>query len=353
MNQVFKNKKIFLTGHTGFKGAWLLQVLAHLGADVKGYSLAPDNDSLYQQVKGDQFCYSSVIADVRDEHTLQGEMIRFQPDYVFHLAAQSLVRYSYEFPALTFDVNVMGTVNVLNALRSLEKPCVGVMITTDKVYENNEEGIPFKEDDKLGGYDPYSASKAAAEIAITSYRNSYFNPQHFSRHQKSIASVRAGNVIGGGDFSANRIIPDIVRSIQEEKPVSLRHPMAVRPWQHVLEPLHAYISLALLMEKEPVKYATSFNVGPDIEDILDVETVVKYFIQYYGQGSYTINKDTSSVHEAHHLMLNNEKIKKLAGWHPKYDAKNAIKLTADWYADQQHDAVAKCLQQIQHYGFHF
>jgi len=350
LDSIFKNKKVFLTGHTGFKGAWLLQILHYLGADVKGYSLAPENDNdLYNQINGDKLCYASVIGDIRDEHLLKGELIRFQPDFVFHLAAQSLVRKSYEYPVDTFGVNVMGTINVLEAMRSLDKPCVGVMITTDKVYENNEQGIAFKEEDKLGGYDPYSASKAATEIAISSYRNSFFHPEKYSTHQKSIAAMRAGNVIGGGDYAADRIIPDIVRSIEREIPVVLRNPKAVRPWQHVIEPLFAYLQLAARMTTEPIKFATAYNIGPEKADVLDVETVTKTFINSFGKGSYEIQQTNTQLHEAHLLTLDNHKIKAELGWQPKYNAQQAIALTADWYANREHPANEKCMQQIQAY----
>lgn len=350
MTSVFKNKRVFLTGHTGFKGAWMLRILHQLGADVKGYSLAPQQDKdLYNQIDGDKLCYASVIGNILDERLLKGELIRFEPDYVFHLAAQSLVRKSYQDPADTFAVNVMGTINVLEALRGLEKPCVGVMVTTDKVYENNDEGRAFKEDDKLGGYDPYSASKAAAEIAISSYRNSFFHPGQYDQHQKAIASVRAGNVIGGGDYAVDRIIPDIVRSIEREEAVVLRNPKAVRPWQHVLEPLFAYLSLAEELSVKPKELATSFNIGPEKEDVLDVETVTRKFIAYYGKGEYRVETDQNQPHEAKLLMLDNSKIKKALGQQPKFDADTAIKMTAEWYANKEMDAGEKCAAQINQY----
>lgn len=350
MTEIFKNKKVFLTGHTGFKGAWLLQILHHLGADVKGYSLAPEQENdLYNQINGDKLCYASVTGDVLDSHLLKGELIRFEPDYVFHLAAQSLVRRSYQQPVDTFAVNVMGTVNILDAMHSLEKPCVGIMVTTDKVYENNETGAAFKEDEKLGGYDPYSASKAAAEIAISSYRNSFFNPLKYEDHHKAIASVRAGNVIGGGDYAADRIIPDIVRSISRDEDVVLRNPKAVRPWQHVLEPVFAYLSLAAKLTNDPVKLATAYNIGPDKNDVLDVETVTRKFIQYYGKGSYSIENDGQHPHEAQLLMLDNSRIKNTIGLQPKYNAEQAIQLTAEWYANKELTPYEKCMEQIRNY----
>ncbi|MFT4062420.1 MAG: CDP-glucose 4,6-dehydratase [Edaphocola sp.] len=350
MTNIFKNKRVFLTGHTGFKGAWLLQILHHLGADVKGFSLAPENDTdLYRQINGDKLCYASVMGDIRNERLLRGEIVRFQPDFIFHLAAQSLVRRSYLQPVDTFAVNVMGTVNVLEAMRSLENTCVGVMVTTDKVYENNDSGRAFAEDDKLGGYDPYSASKAATEIAISSYRNSFFNPGKYGEHGKSIAAMRAGNVIGGGDYATDRIIPDIVRSIEREEPVRLRNPKAVRPWQHVLEPLFAYLNLAAKMVEEPVKFATAFNIGPEPGDVLDVETVTQQFVSAYGKGSYEVEQHVHNPHEAHLLALDNSKLKNQLGWQPQYTAHEAIRLTANWYADQHTHAADKCLSQIKNY----
>ncbi len=350
MHNHFKNKRVFLTGHTGFKGAWMLQILHHFGAEVIGYSLAPENENdLFQQINGATLCASSIIADIREEKTLSKYLNDFQPDYVFHLAAQSLVRRSYSIPSDTFSTNVMGTISVLEAMRKLEKPCIGIMVTTDKVYENNEQGIAFKEDEKLGGYDPYSASKAATEIAIASYRNSFFNPEKYKEHKKAIASVRAGNVIGGGDYSLDRIIPDITRAIENNEAVVLRSPKAVRPWQHVLEPIMAYLYLAAKLNDEPQQLASSFNIGPDKEDVLEVRTVTQKFIEYYGKGTYSIAPNAPMLHEANLLMLDNAKIKNAITWQPILNADTAIKLTAEWYADKENTATEKCLMQIEEY----
>ncbi len=347
----FKNKKVFLTGHTGFKGSWLLQMLKLLGADVKGYALAPENDhDLYRQINGDTLCYTSVTGDIRNAGLLQGEMIRFEPDFVFHLAAQPLVRRSYGEPVYTFDVNAMGTVNVLEALRNMQKPCVALMITTDKVYENTETGHAFQEEDKLGGHDPYSASKAAAEIAISSYIKSYFPPAKFPEHQKSIASLRAGNVIGGGDYAQDRIIPDIVRAIEFDEAVKIRNPKAVRPWQHVLEPLFSYLELAKLLQENPGQYEGAYNIGPDKNDMLEVQEVAELFIRYFGKGKYEIAQSDNSVHEASLLMLDNSKINKTLGRLPKWTAQQAIQETAAWYADKETPALEKCKQQILAFG---
>lgn len=239
----YKGKKVLLTGHTGFKGSWMLAWLQQLGATVKGYALAPENETdLYYLLDADKLC-DSVIADIRDQNKISEVVKEFQPDFVFHFAAQPLVRRSYKMPVYTFEVNVMGTANVLEAVRHLSKSCSVVIVTTDKVYENKEWGIPYRETDPLGGYDPYSASKAAAEMVVSSCRNSFFNPGDFEKHKKGVASARAGNVIGGGDRAKDRIIPDIIRGIEKNESIVVRNPEAVRPWQHVLEPLSGYLLL--------------------------------------------------------------------------------------------------------------
>ncbi|HEY9177619.1 MAG TPA: CDP-glucose 4,6-dehydratase [Flavipsychrobacter sp.] len=350
LRSVYKGKRVFLTGHTGFKGAWMLQILHWLGADVKGYALAPEKDNdLYNQVNGNELCYASIEGDLRDLDKLHGELIRFEPHFVFHLAAQSLVRRSYEQPVDTFMVNTQGTVHMLNAIRDVQQPCIGLMITTDKVYQNPERGTPFNEEDKLGGYDPYSASKAAAEIVIESYQRSFFNPGDYSRHKKSVASVRAGNVIGGGDFADDRIIPDIVRALEFDQPVNLRNPNSIRPWQHVLEPLGAYLYLGAKMSEQPEAYSTAFNFGPNEEDMLTVEVLTNIFIQQFGRGTYNVLQQEGAPHEAKLLLLDSNKAKKAIGWEPKLDARTAIRWTADWYADREHTAQEKCMTQIKEY----
>jgi CDP-glucose 4,6-dehydratase len=351
LRSVFSGKRVFLTGHTGFKGAWLLQILQWLGADVKGYSLEPENDKdLYNQVDGDDLCYASVIGDLMDLHRLQGEMVRFEPHFVFHLAAQSLVRRSYERPVDTFGVNTLGTVHVLEAMRSLSQPAVGLMITTDKVYENPERGQAFVEDDKLGGYDPYSASKAAAEIVIDSYRRSFFHPDQHDTHHKSISSVRAGNVIGGGDYSEDRIIPDIVRAIEQEGKVVLRNPGSVRPWQHVLEPLGAYLLLAARMSEEPVKYTGAYNFGPASNDEKSVEELTKIFLSAFSkEGQYDFANPGKAPHEANLLLLDSTKAERDLGWQPRLNSATAIYWTAEWYSDRTTPARKKCMEQIVKY----
>jgi CDP-glucose 4,6-dehydratase len=347
-HETYQGKKVFLTGHTGFKGAWMLQALHSLGAQVMAYSLAPEHPfDLYHQIDGNSLC-RSIIADLSERDHLAKAIADFQPDFVFHLAAQALVRRSYRQPVETFAANVMGTGHVLDAMRLLEKPCVGVMITTDKVYENPERGKAFSEEDKLGGYDPYSASKAAAEIVIESYRRSFFNPEKFGEHRKAIASVRAGNVIGGGDYSEDRLIPDIVRALDSGQPVVLRNPQSVRPWQHVLEPVFAYLMLGQKMAEDGVRYSSAYNIGPERTDERTVAQVTNAFYLAYGQeASFEIKAETA-LHEAGLLMLDNSKIKQELGWSPKLNAEQAIQWTAQWYADKR-PATVKCSEQIEHY----
>ena len=328
---IYKNKKVFITGHTGFKGSWMTKWLSMLGAEVKGYALAPENDfDLFYSAEIESCC-KSIIANVLDLEKLKSEIHNFQPDFVFHLAAQPLVRLSYDIPIDTFNVNIMGTAHILEAIRGLNKPVIAVMITTDKVYENIEQDYCYKESDRLGGYDPYSASKAAAELVISSYRNSFFNNSEYNTHKKSIASARAGNVIGGGDWAKNRIIPDIVRALQKDEVIEVRNPNAVRPWQHVLEPIAGYLTLAAKMSESPVEYSESWNFGPNIEDTYTVEEVVKKSIHIWGKGDYKKSIEKHAPHEAGLLKLDiNKSINKL-GWKPKLNSDQSIQWTLDFY----------------------
>ena len=331
LDSIFRNKKVFLTGHTGFKGSWLTAWLNVMGAEIKGYALAPENEfDLYNAINGDQLC-SSLIADIRDLERVKQEILEFEPDFVFHLAAQPLVLESYNNPVYTYEVNVTGTANVLDALRFLKKPCVAVMITTDKVYHNEETGRPYKEDDRLGGYDPYSASKAAAEIVIDSYRKSFFNPAKYNEHQKSISVARAGNVIGGGDWAKDRIIPDIVKALSAQQTIQVRNQKAVRPWQHVLEPLSGYLTLAAKQTENPVAFADAYNFGPYLADNLTVKEIVEEAINVWGSGNYEIPDLKNTAHEAGLLQLDITKAKEQLNWHPKYTATLAIDKTLSWY----------------------
>lgn len=333
LHQTYKGKKIFLTGHTGFKGSWMLKTLSLLGADVKGYALAPQTkDDLFHLIDSNTIC-TSVIADLRDKKRLEEEIVDFQPDFVFHLAAQPLVRLSYDIPAETFEVNVIGTANVLDGVRLLEKPCAVVLITTDKVYHNNEWIYPYRENDRLGGYDPYSASKACAELLIDSYRNSFFNINTYQIHQKAIAVARAGNVIGGGDWSNDRLIPDIARALAQEIPVVIRNPNSVRPWQHVLEPIMGYLLLGSHLAIDPIPFSQAYNFGPHLSDALSVEEMLKLAIASWGKGEYIVKKTEGQPHEAGLLKLDISKVISQLKWQPKMNAEIAVSLTMDWYSE--------------------
>lgn len=333
LENTYKGKKVFLTGHTGFKGAWLLKTLFLLGAEIKGYALEPQTpNDLFHLIEGEKLC-ESVIADLRDKKRLESEIVVFQPDFIFHLAAQPLVRLSYEIPAETFEVNVIGTANVLDGVKLLQKKCSVVLITTDKVYHNNEWTYPYRENDRLGGYDPYSASKACAELLIHSYRNSFFNINDYDKHFKGIAVARAGNVIGGGDWSKDRLIPDIVRSLMSKQSIIIRNPNAVRPWQHVLEPVVGYLSLGMHLEKKPIQFSQAYNFGPQSEDALPVEKMVKISIESWGAGEYQIEQEANQPHEAGLLKLDISKVYDELQWQPKMNAKEAVSMTMHWYKE--------------------
>ena len=331
LKQCYSGKKVFLTGHTGFKGAWMLKTLALLGAEVKGYALAPQTQNdLFNLIKGDQIC-DSVIADLRDKTALTNAVQEFQPDFIFHLAAQPLVRLSYEIPSETFEVNAIGTANLLDAVRLLDKECAVVLITTDKVYHNNEWEYPYRENDRLGGYDPYSASKACAELVIDSYRNSFFNKTRYSQHKKGIAVGRAGNVIGGGDWSKDRLIPDIAKALTANQEIVIRNPNSVRPWQHVLEPVVAYLMLGNALSTDPIQFGQAYNFGPYGSDALPVADMLQLAINCWGQGSFKVEQLDNQPHEAGLLKLDISKAINELGWKPKLNASKAVEMTIDWY----------------------
>jgi CDP-glucose 4,6-dehydratase len=349
LSSFYKDKRVFVTGHTGFKGGWLVACLHLLGAKVKGYSLPPEYVNGLYHILQPAKIGESILADIRDKERLQNEIEIFAPDYIFHLAAQPLVRRSYEMPAMTFEVNVTGTANLLEAVHKIDKKCTVVVITTDKVYENKEQDILYAEGDNLGGYDPYSASKACTELVVSSFRNSFFPVNKINYHHKGIASVRAGNVIGGGDWSKDRIIPDIVRALQLHEKIEVRNPNAIRPWQHVLEPIGGYLLLAGLINEEPAKFSKPYNFGPLPGDHLTVKEVTEVAIDRWGGGAWIDGSNPSSLHEAGILKLSIERAKQELHWQPKLDAGTAIKWTIDWYKVPLEEAGAYTFQQIKDY----
>jgi CDP-glucose 4,6-dehydratase len=330
LNQ-FSGKRVFITGHTGFKGSWLSYWLQMEGAEVKGYSLAPDTSpNLFESLQLENKI-QSVIGNINDYRYLESEILSFKPDFIFHLAAQPLVRASYNDPLLTFQTNVCGTANVLQSLRFLENPCTSVFVTTDKVYQNNEWVYPYRENDRLGGYDPYSASKACSELVISSFKNSYFNIADFASHGKAVASARAGNVIGGGDWSADRLLPDIIRAVTKDEVIVLRNPTAVRPWQHVLEPLYGYLLLALKLSDDVQKFSGSWNFGPSPTDNFSVSELANMAVALWEKGKVTVARDELAPHEAQLLRLDISKATERLKWTPRLDAKKAIERTMIWY----------------------
>lgn len=327
----FLGKKVFITGHTGFKGAWLSLWLQMLGAEVSGFSSGiPTTPSLFAAL-GLKKDLHDLRGDIRDRDILEKHLLKCQPDYVFHLAAQAIVSTSYQEPHATFSTNVMGTVNLLDALRKLEKPCAAVIITSDKCYENREWEFGYRESDPLGGKDPYSASKAAAELAVKSWYHSFFEKK--STHIR-VVSVRSGNVIGGGDWSPNRIVPDCVRAWNQGETVVLRAPDSIRPWQHVLEPLAGYLKVAESLSENPALNGQAYNFGPRPDQTCSVEQMVQNLASHWpdltGTQAYK-NKTQESFSESKTLKLSWEKAFQDLNWKPKLDLDTTLKMTADWY----------------------
>lgn len=346
----YNGKRILITGHTGFKGSWLSIWLQSLGSEVIGISLDPNTDR-------DNFVLSEIKnriidirGDIRDGNLLKEIFHKFQPEIVFHLAAQPLVRLSYEIPVETYEVNVMGSIHVMEAIRVTKSVKVAIMITTDKCYENREQIWGYRENEAMGGYDPYSSSKGAAEIAIASWRRSFFHPDQYQKHGKSIASVRAGNVIGGGDWALDRIIPDCIKAIEAGKPIDIRSPKAIRPWQHVLEPLSGYMLLAQKSWDEPTKYCEGWNFGPRCESIANVWDVATKVIGNYGKGELKDLSNPNDLHEANLLTLDISKAKFQLGWEPRLTIDQTVELTVDWYKRYKSENVKSvCLDHIKRF----
>jgi CDP-glucose 4,6-dehydratase len=346
LESYYKGKKVFLTGHTGFKGSWMLYWLANLGAIVRGYSLAPEEELChFNIINGSKIC-ESIIADILIKEKLEKEILEFQPDYIFHLAAQPLVRLSYENPSDTFSINAIGTSYLLDAVRKLNNSCSIILITTDKVYENKEWHYPYRETDRIGGYDPYSASKACAELIISSYRNSFFNVGMYEKHKKSIASARAGNVIGGGDWAKDRIIPDIVRALNKNEPVVIRNPNSVRPWQHVLESIGGYLHLGTKLVDDPIRFSDCWNFGPFSEDNLKVRELVEKSIDIWGSGSFDTPNFLEQPHEANLLKLDISKTINELSWQPQLNSNGAIDMTLIWYKEYLINKIIKTEEQL-------
>jgi len=327
---LYDNKTVLVTGHTGFKGSWLTLSLLELGAKVVGYSLEPPTVPSLFEILGVKDKINHIIGDVRDQKHLDSVLKKYNPDFVFHLAAQSLVRLSYKEPRLTYETNLMGTINVLEAIRRVNSVRACIVVTSDKCYENREAVYCYKETDPMGGYDPYSSSKGCAELIVNAYRCSFFNSDNYKEHKLALSSVRSGNVIGGGDWSQDRLIPDCINFLSKDEPITIRSPEATRPWQYVLEPLFGYLSLGQLMWQEPLAYSDSWNFGPKENSISKVEDIVKLVIKSWGKGQYQVVKD-SKLHEARLLSLDIDKARNILKWEPAYSLDKALEETIGWY----------------------
>ena len=341
----WQGKRVFLTGHTGFKGGWLALWLNSLGAIVKGYALDPPTmPSLFNEAKIDTVI-DSQIGDIRDLELFKKSITDFNPDILIHMAAQPLVRYSYAAPVETYETNVMGTVNVLESARACKNLKAIINITTDKCYENDGRSQGYKEDDPMGGYDPYSSSKGCAELVASAYRCSFLQDQGIG-----VASVRAGNVIGGGDWADDRLIPDILRSFEKNKPIVIRNPKATRPWQHVLEPLSGYLILAQKLYEDQKEYAEGWNFGPNEKDVKPVDWILDKMIVKWPSSSWELDKN-SNPHEADFLKLDISKAESKLGWNPVWELSQTLDKIIDWHKNwlNKEDMQAICLAEIEEY----
>ncbi|MGY6239930.1 CDP-glucose 4,6-dehydratase [Burkholderia ambifaria] len=348
----WSGKRVFLTGHTGFKGSWLTLWLRSLGAEVTGYALAPDTTPNLFSLARVEEGIESVIGDIRDREQLLDALRRAGPEVVIHMAAQSLVRTSYSNPVETYEANVMGTVHVLDAIRQVRTVRSVVIVTTDKCYENREWEWGYRENEAMGGYDPYSSSKGCAELVTAAYRNSFFNEAAYDTHRVAIASARAGNVIGGGDWASDRLIPDIIKAISAGEIVNIRNPRAIRPWQHVLEPLCGYLLLAEKLYVEGPRYAGAWNFGPNDIDAQPVQAIVERLTSRWGDGAHWQLDGGDHPHEATYLKLDCSKARARLGWHPRWDLDFTLDKIVDWYraAHEHEDVRALTLAQIADYS---
>lgn len=327
----WQGKRVFVTGHTGFKGSWLCLWLQSMGAEVTGFALPPPTDpSLYEAAAVAHNMHSH-LGDIRQGDELARVLAESRPDVVFHLAAQPLVRHSYTHPVETYSTNVMGTVNLLEAVRQAPSVHSVVIVTSDKCYENREWPWGYREIDPMGGYDPYSNSKGCAELVVSAYRSSYFNPANYQEHRVALASARAGNVIGGGDWAADRLVPDIIRAVSAGRPVRIRNPHAIRPWQHVLEPLSGYLLLAQRLYEQGTAFAQGWNFGPADDDAQPVSWIVKHVTTLWGDGARWELEGGEHVHEANYLRLDCSKARAELQWQPKWRLGQALERTVEWY----------------------
>ncbi|WP_420906019.1 CDP-glucose 4,6-dehydratase [Candidatus Magnetaquiglobus chichijimensis] len=352
MNPEFwRGKRVFMTGHTGFKGSWLSLWLQRLGSEVTGYALNPPTNPGLFEVANVGAGMKSIIADIRDPESLSRSMQDAKPDVVIHMAAQPLVRYSYQAPVETYATNVMGSVHLLEAVRKTETVRAVVNVTSDKCYENKEWPWGYRENEPMGGYDPYSNSKGCAELVTAAYRNSFFNPAKYAEHGVAIASGRAGNVIGGGDWATDRLIPDILRAIEAGQAVNIRSPHAIRPWQHVLEPLSGYLALAEQLFTEGPLYAEGWNFGPADEDAKPVQWIVEQLTAQWGEGAIWQLDQQPQPHEAHYLKLDCSKARARLNWYPRWSLSETLSSIVSWHKAwlEHEDMQAVTLDQISNY----
>ena len=350
--RIWQGRRVLLTGHTGFKGSWLALWLSRLGAKVRGYSLDPCTEPNMFTLASVGSTVEDVRGDIRDYPKLENSVRDFAPEVVFHMAAQPIVRRSFADAVGTYATNVLGTVHVLEAVRQTPSVTAVVSITTDKVYQNREWVWPYRETDALGGYDPYASSKACAEIVCATYRSSFFSTDRVQERHVALATARAGNVIGGGDWSEDRLIPDLVRGFFSGKPVLIRRPNAVRPWQHVLEPLRGYLMLAERLLALDTRFASAYNFGPGDDDTWPVERIANKWVQIWGDGASWARDSDAGAHEAHHLRLDASKARMELGWEPKLKIETALEWTIAWYrAWSRGENMANfTAKQIEDYG---
>lgn len=331
MNPDFwRNKRVFLTGHTGFKGSWLSLWLSDVGAHVTGFSLAPPTHPNLFDLAGVEHQIHSVRGDIRDEDALTSALIAGNPEIIIHMAAQAIVRYSYEMPVETFSTNIMGTINVLNIARRLPDLKAVLCVTSDKCYHNSNPSLPFREDDPLGGDDPYSSSKACADLVTSSFRESFYNGHDYSKHGVAIATARSGNVIGGGDFARDRLVPDILSALNEGKPALIRNPASIRPWQHILDPLNGYLILLEHLVQFGPTYSGSWNFGPSQENMKPVSWIADELCKQWSKDASWIEHESNGPREARSIYLDVSKANDRLGWQAKIDLETSMKWTVEW-----------------------